>query len=287
MKKKWKQYIWVLIGIFISSLSFNLFLSPNNLVTGGVSGLSIIINNFFHIKESIFMLIANMILIVCSFLFLGKEKTKNTIIGAIIFPLFVMLTENISEYIVITIEPILLAVIAGFVSGIGNGLVYKNNFTSGGTDIISQLIEKYVHIPMSKAILIIDGPIILLGWAAFGFTNMVYALISLIIMSLISNNTMLELNQHRLLYITTQKREKIRQFLISEHEYDVTLLSAVGGYTNKDINLIICSVHNYKYVEIKEAILHIDPNAFITVTNAYEQKINNDYIKLSLSEKEC
>lgn len=281
MKEKINQYITFFLGLIVSTLSFNLFLSRNNLVTGGVSGVSIVMNRLFGINESIFMLNVNVLLVLLSFCLLGREKTKNTILGSILYPVFVHFTSYITNPISLEIDPFLIAILAGMLSGLGSGLVFKSNFTTGGTDIISQIIEKYAHVPMSTAIRMIDVPIVLLGWIVFGFNNMMYALIALVILSMVSNSTMLELNKNRLIYITSKKTKEIQEFLIQEHEYDVTLTKKIGGYTGKVDNLIICSVDKEKYLEIKEGILLLDPNAFIVVTKAYEQKNANHKLRNS------
>ena len=281
MKEKINQYITFFLGLIVSTLSFNLFLSRNNLVTGGVSGVSIVMNRLFGINESIFMLSVNVLLVLLSFCLLGRERTKNTILGSILYPVFVHFTSYITNPISLEIDPFLIAILAGLLSGLGSGLVFKSNFTTGGTDIVSQIIEKYAHVPMSTAIRMIDIPIILLGWIVFGFNNMMYALIALVILSIVSNSTMLELNKNRLIYITSKKTKEIQKFLIQEHEYDVTLTKKIGGFTGKVDNLIICSVDKEKYLEIKEGILLLDPNAFIVVTKAYEQKNANHKLRNS------
>ncbi len=283
MKTTIKQYETFFLGIIISTFSFNLFLSRNNFVTGGVSGLSIIMNRAFHINESVFVLIINIFLIIMSYLLLGKEKTKNTILGSLLYPVFIYLTEFVTRYIILDIDPFLQAVLAGLLSGLGSGLVFKSNFTTGGTDIVSQIIEKYAHVPMSTAIRAIDIPIVLCGWMAFGFTNMVYALIALILLSIVSNSTLLDLNKNRMMYITSNSIKEIKDFLLYEHEYDVTLVEKKGGYTSNISNLIICSVDKDKYYEIKEGILLIDPKAFIVVTKSYEQYNINQTLKIENS----
>ena len=281
MKEKINQYITFFLGLIVSTLSFNLFLSRNNFVTGGVSGISIIINRLVGVNESIFMLVVNIILVILSFILLGKEKTRNTILGSILFPVFVHLTSYITDSIALEIDPFLQAILAGLLSGLGSGLVFKSNFTTGGTDIVSQIIEKYAHVPMSTAIRAIDVPIVLLGWMVFGFNNMMYALIALVILSGVSNSTMLELNKNRLMYITSQKTKEIQKYLMNEHEYDVTITKKIGGYTGRVDNLILCSVDKERYYEIKEGILLIDPDAFIVVTKSYEQKNANHALRKS------
>jgi len=289
MKVKLKQYSIVVLGIFLVALAFNLFLSPNNLVAGGISGLAIIIRKIFGINEVSFIFVANVFLLLVSFRYLGKEKTKNTLLGSLLFPVFVSLTTGVTKiYNSSFLDPLIIAILGGCVSGLGYGLVFQNNFTTGGTDILNQVMEKYMKIPMTKSILYIDGPIVLLGCITFGIEGMLYSLIVLYLVSTLSNTTMLSLNKNRVLYIQTTEDEKIKRYLEETFCYDMTILNVIGGYSKKEQKMIMCSVENNKYYQIKNEILYLDPNAFITVATSYEQKNANKTIRnLTLEQKEC
>src|SRR5699024_1917663 len=125
--------------------------------------------------------------------------------GSILFPVFISLTENISQRITFDLDILILAVLGGALSGIGYGLIFRNNFTTGGTDILNQIAEKYLKIPMGRSILMVDGPIVVLGLMVFGLEQTIYSLIVLILISTLSNRTMFELNKNRVLYIQTDK----------------------------------------------------------------------------------
>ena len=270
MKIKVKKYLSILIGLLFIAIAFNLFLSPYNYVTGGVSGLSIVVNHLIDVNESVFMFIMNLVLIGVSYFFLGKEKTKNTILGSLLFPVFVSMTEGIGNVIVLDLDPFIVACLGGILSGYGYGLVFQNNYTTGGTDILNQMMEKYFHIPMSKSILYVDGLIVFLGGFTFGVTNLMYSLIALALISYLSNNTQLGINKHRILYITSSRVEQIRSYLVSEG-YDATILHTQGGYSKRKRKILFSSVHENDYYRIRQDMLRIDPRIFIVVTNAYEQ----------------
>lgn len=279
MKNKIKTYTTVIAGLLLVALSFNLFLSPNNLVAGGVSGASILARELFGIKESVFIYIANFLLVLVSLRFLGIEKTKNTLLGSILFPVFISLTENISQRITFDLDILILAVLGGALSGIGYGLIFRNNFTTGGTDILNQIAEKYLKIPMGKSILMVDGPIVVLGLMVFGLEQTIYSLIVLILISTLSNRTMFELNKNRVLYIQTDKVKEIQDYLSQNFYYDTTIMNMIGGYTRKKKKMILCTVSQKDYYQIKEGILLIDSESFITVTKAYEQKNANKRLR--------
>ena len=268
--EKISQYIKVLVGLFIVACAFNLFLAPNNYVTGGVSGLSIIVKQLFYINESIFMFLVNIFLVILSYILLGKEKTKNTILGSLLFPVFTFITQYIRVFIPIqNLDPLIIIILGGALSGIGYGLIFKNNFTSGGTDILNQICEKYFKIPMSKSIMYVDGSIVILGCAVFGLTKMLYSLIALVLISVLSNKIQLGINQNRVLYIASEKTKDIKKYL-SLSGYDITLLKTTGGYSNQKQKLIICSINKNDYYKIKEGIKVVDPNVFFIVTKAYD-----------------
>lgn len=284
MKKRIKNYVIVLLGVLIVAITYDLFLSPYQIVAGGVGGLAIIVRKLIGMEESTFIFLANIVLVIISYIFLGKEKTKNTVMGALLLPIFIKLFSNISSFLTFEIDPMVVAILGGALSGFGYGLVFGQNFTTGGTDILNQLAEKYFKIPMAKSILYIDGFIVLCSFLVFGFTSMMYALIALFLISTISNQTQLGINRNRVFYITSKKLKEIKEFL-TENSYDVTIVDSVGGYSKKKAKLLICGVHSKDYYRIKEGIEIIDPNAFIVVANAYEELNANVKIRKSALHK--
>ena len=271
IKIKIKKYFNVLCAMLLVSIAFNLFLSPNNLAAGGVSGLAIVFNKICGINISLFILITNIILIILSYIILGKEQTKRTILGSIILPILIELTSDITKIIDISeTELIVKAVFGGVLSGIGFGIVFKHGFTTGGTDIVDQIASKYLKITMSTAIIVVDGLVVLSGGIVFGIEKMIYAAIALILMSVYSNKSMVGMNDYKTFYISTNKIKEIREFLTTKFNYNITLLDAVGGYTKEKKEMIMCVIRTHDYYEIEQALKIIDPNIFVSITNSYE-----------------
>ena len=142
-------------------------------------------------------------------------------------------------------------------------------------------MEVKYKIPIDKSIITVDGFIVVLSAIAFGIPSMIYSFIMLIIISYISNKTILELNQNKVLYIYTDEANKIKEYLTKSFNYDLTIFNTIGGFSKKRKHLYMCSVSTKDYYAIKEGILYIDPKAFIVVTNAYEQKNANVLIRQS------
>jgi len=270
-KYKVRRYFELIVGILLIALSFNIFLLPNDLVFGGVSGLSIIIKDIIPIDPSQFILISSLLLLVLSFMVLGKEKTKGSIVGSILFPIFVDLTANVNQYINIDSSNLLLSVIfGGIIYGFGAGLVFKAGFTTGGTDIINQIFSKYLHMSIGNAMLISDGLIVLGGGFFFGMTKLMYAIIVIYIIGLMTDKVLLGISNSKAFYIITDEDDRIRDYLMNELHHGVTIFNVKGGYTNKKDEVILCVVPTNEYYKVKEGIHEIDENAFFVVCDAYE-----------------
>ena len=148
-----KRVLTFIVGILLMALSYNIFLATNNLVPGGVTGLAIIITNFIPIDNSLVILFFNLILLVISYFALGKEKTKATILGALLLPLFISITKNVTDLFYIDTSQLLLSsVMGGVLFGFGAGLVFKTGFSTGGTDIINLINAKYFKISIGTMV---------------------------------------------------------------------------------------------------------------------------------------
>lgn len=270
-KYKVRRYLQLIIGILLIATSFNLFLLPNNLVFGGVSGLSIIVKDVIPINPSDFIMLSSILLLIVSFFILGKKETKGSIIGSILFPILVNLTANINEYVHLDTSNLLLSVIfGGIIYGFGAGLVFKAGFTTGGTDIINQIISKYFHVSMGNAMLMSDGLIVLGGGFFFGATKLMYAIIVVYIIGIMTDKVLLGISNSKAFYIITDEDAKIRNYLLNELHHGVTIFNVKGGYTNKKDEVILCVVPTSEYYRVKEGIHEIDKNAFFVVCDAYE-----------------
>lgn len=270
-KYKIRRYLQLVIGIFLIAVSFNLFLYPNDLVFGGVSGLSIIVKEITPIDPSGFIMICSLLLLIISFLVLGKEQTKGSVIGSILFPIFVNLTTNIGNYIQIDTSNLLLcSIFSGVIYGFGAGLVFKAGFTTGGTDIINQIVSKYAHVSMGNAMLMSDGLIVLGGAYFFGLTKFMYAIIVVYIIGIMTDKVLLGISNSKAFYIITNEDKKIRNYVLNELHHGVTIFNVRGGYTLEKDEVILCVVPTREYYRLKEGIKEIDPNVFFVVTDAYE-----------------
>ena len=270
-KRNWKRYSQFFLGCLIVSLSYNLFIASNDLVPGGVGGIAVIINNIFGIDNSIVILITNILLLTISFLLLGKEKTKSTLLGSILFPILVKLTEHANVWIQFdTTKILLMAVIGGAMFGTGAGLIFKAGFTTGGTDILNQIISKYGKMSMGQSMLLSDGLIVLASGAFFGVTSMLYSILILYMISVISDRIVLGISSNKMVYIVTKKEEDIKGFILDELNHGATVYKAKGGLAQHNKKVIMTAIPTKDYYDLKNGIEKVDKDAFFIVTDSYE-----------------
>ena len=270
-KHRLRRYLQLLIGLLITSVAFNLFLLPNNIVFGGVSGISIIIKQIFGLEPSIFIMMASGILLIISYIFLGKETTSASVVGSILFPVFVELTEGISGIVSLgESEMLLSAIFGGVLYGIGAGLVFKAGFTTGGTDIVNQILSKYLHVSMGNAMLMSDGLIVLSGVFVFGVNKLMYALITIYIIGMLTDKVLLGISDSKAFYIVTEEDEKVREYVLNYLNHGVTIFNARGGFTKEKQKVLMTVVPTKEYFKLKEGIHEIDKSAFFVVMDAYE-----------------
>lgn len=268
-----KELIEFIIGCFLVALAFNLFMSPNNLVAGGVSGFSLILKHFFGLNPSTIISVANVFLIILSFLVLGKEKTKATILGSILFPIFVSLTEHLSTYISFKeSEMILIAVFGGVLQGIGAGLIFRAGYSTGGTDILNMIVSKIFKISLGNSMFFTDGTIIVIGAFVFGFNHLMYSLIILYLISTLTDKVVLGISDSKAFYIITSKEKEVKDFVINELKHGVTEFNAKGGYNSENQTVLMSVIPTREYYKLKEGIHNIDKNAFFVAMDSYEVK---------------
>ena len=263
--------ILFVVGAFISALSFNLFYVPNNFVTGGLGGISLIINNFIEVDVSLILLIGNIIFVACSLFLLGFKESILSIVGAFTYTLFVYVTDDVATAINFSFDNVLLYVLAaGVCGGFGESLVYKSGFNTGGTSILALIIQKYKKIPLGKILRTISIVVIGCGGITFGYTAIMYSIIITVISTYLVDKMLIGISDSKTFFIQTSQIETVKDFILTVIESGVTELDTKGAYTNKKNKMLMCVVPTEKYTFLKSAIQEIDPHAFIVVSDCYE-----------------
>ena len=277
-RNKLIDFVFVAIGCFLTAFAFNVFFSPHNLVTTGVSGVSIIVKNVFGISPSTFIAITYVILLILSYFVLGKKMTRNSVIGSILYPVFVYLTEDLGTLIQFNVDNTLLVAIFGaLVYGIGAGIVFKYGYSTGGSDIICQILSQIFKITLGDAVRIVNITIIISSGFFIGepgmlyaWENVMYALICIYIISWLNDKVLLGVSSSKAFYVITEHETSIKEFLINQLGKGVTVLEGRGGYTGDRKKVIMCAIPTKQYFLAKEGILNIDKDAVILINDVYQ-----------------
>ena len=265
--------VTLVVGVFLYALCFNLFFIPNDLVVSGFSGVAIVVQRLFGWSASAFIYITNALLLFISLIFLGWKITKRNIIGSVLYPVMITITTPIATFLntyIVGDDFYLILLFAIILFGISSGLIYRSGFTTGGSDIIMQIINKYLKISESKAMVGANAIIIMIGMIVFGFNKGVYSFIILIVSTYFVDKMMFGLQTSKVFYIYTRRVRKIKKLILDDFQMSFTSIPSRGGYSKKRNFMIMCVVSNRDYYLFKQKILEIDPNAFIIINSCYE-----------------
>lgn len=269
-KGRVKRYIGFVFGVFLVAIAYNLFMVPSEVVYG-LGGIGIILKKLFGIDPAATIMVGSILLLILSFAMFGKEKTANSVVGSLLYPVFVKFTEDIGTYIQLgDAEPLIIVVFGAVLSGFGLGIIFKTGFTTGGTDILNQIVAKYGKTSMGNAMFMTDGLIVASGVFVFGWTRVMYSVISLYIISVLTDKVILGISESKAFYIITDHETEVKKFILSHLSHGVTVLDARGGFTGNRQKVIMCIIPTKEYFVAKEGIHAIDLDAFFVVTDAYE-----------------
>lgn len=265
-----KDMIWYLIGCFIFSVAVTLFVSPNEISPGGLTGISTALNYLFGLPTGIVLFLLNVPILILGFLKFGGYFIVKTAIATAMLSFTLTITDNILKGIVI--DKILAAVFGGILMGLGLSIVLRHGATTGGIDILAKLINmKFRHLTVGRLILIMDG--IVIGFAAVAYGNIesvLYSVISMYASSRVMDIVLYGADKGRLIYAVTSKPDEICGDINNLLHRGVTILNAKGGYTGKERSLLFCTVRIHEVSSVYSIIDKYDKNAFIVVGEAGE-----------------
>lgn len=271
-KSFYVDVVVIILGCFISSLGVNLFLSNAKLLSGGVTGIGLILQYLWNIPSGITVFILNIPLFIVSYKFLSKRFTIYTAIGMISFSTALMLTKPLSSLVQVD-DTLLYCIYGGVLSGIGYGLVFFRNGSIGGTDIITIVVrKKYSNLDIGKVGFGFNLIIVTLAAFIFGLPKALYTLLSMFITSTILDKVLNGFTSKKLLLVLTEKEEDIITYVIKDMHRGITSLMAEGGYTHNQKKLLYIAVTTSQMISLKNRILRIDPKAFITIIDVSEVK---------------
>lgn len=257
----------ILTGSALVAISFNLFLLPNDVASGGVSGISTIMYALFHIEPAYVQWGLNIPLFIAGVLLLGKQFGIKTLIGTLFLPFIVFITRNVPPA---TEEPLLGALFGGIGVGLGLGLVFKGRASTGGTDLAAQIIHKYTGISLGISVAIIDGLIVLAAALVFNVEKGLYALIGLFVTSKTIDIVQVGFSRSKMVLVITNEEAHVKEAILNQMDRGVTKIEAQGGYTNDIRTMLLCVIHQSQFTKLKQLVKTVDPTAFVVVMDASE-----------------
>ena len=274
---KYKSFLLTLLGTIMTGFGIGVFLTPNKIVGGGVSGLSTILYHTLSVPPGVSFFVFNIIFLLIGFKVLGKSFTIKTLIGASLLSVFV----QIFSYMPFESDNALLVTIfGGAIYGMGIGISFAAGASTGGTDILGRLIQyKFPTVPIGKLLMIVDGMIILISLLVFKNLELtLVGIISLFISSFAIDFVIGQLNVSRIAFVITEKGDEISNKLVSTSPRGITIIDVVGAYTNDKKKMLFCALKEGESDVFQRKILAIDENAFIVFAESQRIKGNGFYL---------
>ncbi len=268
------DYLTIAAGTLIMAVAAGLFYSPADLVTGGFTGLSIVIQRVsqnwgLSVPIWVTNLVLNVPLFLVALKLKGAKMLSKTLFATIMYTVWLLLTEYITPLPLRDLT--LTAVFGGALAGLGLGLVFKSMSTTGGTDLLANLIQDYhKHISVSKILFFIDAVIIGLGLFVFGHQKAMYAIIAVFIATKMIDAILEGLSFAKAAFIISEQPTAISTKVMETLHRGVTGINAVGMYTNQAKNMLLCVVSKKELVLVKNVVYDIDPRAFVIVADVRE-----------------
>ncbi len=266
-----RDYLLILLGSILQAGSLRVFLIPAKLASGGVSGLSQIVNSFTGWPIGVMVLIGNIPLLILGWRFLGGPRfAARTAFAILSFSILVDLPLPFLPQEGITGDIVLNSLYGGVVSGVGFGLVYRGKGTSGGSDILARILSSWRGIPVTQSYLMTDAVIIFLAGISFSWENALYALVMLYVSGIAAESISQGSNILRTGLIITGRPEPIIEEIFNRLRRGVTIMNARGGYSGEDKSILLCVVTRAEIPHLKDLTKEVDPKAFLIIGQAHE-----------------
>jgi uncharacterized membrane-anchored protein YitT (DUF2179 family) len=274
MKQQYMQDIALItLGIFMMAAGFYYFMVPYNLITGGVGGVAIVIQEVFQINVLVLVYVLNLSFLVLGFLIYGKLFFMKTILGSVLYPVALTILVAVEDQLQLLpmTEDLLLAVIfSAVLMGGGFGLVIRHGGTTGGADIPIKMVYDFFKIPFATAVYIIDGSIVALGMLVFGLEIGLYSIVAVFLIGFISDYVVTGGTKTISINIITDHAEAVKELIYQRTERGVSMIPITGGYSKSNKTMLLCVAYKKEYYSVIQAVHEIDKKAFVFVNTSSE-----------------
>lgn len=263
--KSIKEYIVITIGVLVMTFGLSFFLEPSELAVGGVFGFALVINKLIpvlNVGDTMFVM--NIFLFIIAFIVIGKDFGARTIYASLLLSFLVGRTGALFNITQPITDDIFLNMFFGIlVQGIGMAIIFYYGASTGGTDIIAKIINKFTHMDIGKALLLSDFLIVFAACFIFGVEKGLYAMLGVIMNSVVIDNMIEGLDMKINISVISSKLEQIKDYVINDLERGATIYTAEGAYTDESRPVMHIVMSKREFILLKKQIKIIDPTAFV------------------------
>lgn len=260
----------VVLGSVIMGIGYSLFLIPHHFVPGGVSGIAMIVNYFSRLPLGMLIMVLNIPVFILGVKIMGRKYALRSLLGMVISSLFIDFFQEILGLKAATDNAILAAIYGGFMLGVGLGLVFRGRASTGGSDILGQILNRWTGMSVGIAIMLIDFFIISASGVAFKQLEApLYGYIVLFISSNVIDMILEGWNYTKMVLITSTKNDEIQDFILNTLDRGGTALRSRGLYLNREGETILTVIHRKQLPELRRFVKETDPNAFVIINDTY------------------
>ncbi|BFK23676.1 YitT family protein [Massilimicrobiota timonensis] len=270
MKQKILNLVYIIIGNIFIALAVNTLILENHIIVGGTSGIGNVLNHYFNIPVSLSVGCLNVCLFLVGLFFIGKKFAMTTLLSTFLFPIILQFFETHAMFHHYLEDPLLAAILAACLVGVGIGLILKANASTGGVDILAILLNKKFGFPVHIVLNCIDLSILVLQFTFNDTTHVIYGIMIVMITAVVLNKTLTQGTSLVQLTVISDHYEDIKQSILHEFDAGVTLLASEKGFTQENSKLLLSVLPYRKLPAIKAKIHEIDPVAFVIVSHVEE-----------------
>ena len=260
----------VIFGNVFYAFVIKLFLLPGNLMTGGTTGIGLVVKHFTGTSISGFVLVFNIVMLIVGVIFLGKKFALTTVISSFTYPIALEAANHIFGDLVITTDPMLNTIFAGLGIGIGLGIVIRTGASTGGMDIPPLVLNKYFRIPVSVSLNVFDMLILVLQIVYNPPERVLYGVLLVMIYTTVLDKVLMMGNTKTEVKIISKQVEEVRQAILAQVDRGVTMLYGEGGYKQEQKQIVLSIVSNRELPQVEKLIRQIDPEAFMIISRVTE-----------------
>ena len=269
--EKFKEYGIMTLGIILVALSVEYFYAPNNIAAGGVTGAAIVVNAVMpSLSVGMVTLVLRVVLFIVAFVFIDGRFGVKTIYSSLGLSIIIWVIEKFLNPSAVTDDLMMATVFGTLISAVGMAFVFNENASTGGTDILAKLLNKFFHLDIGKSLLVVDFIITFASILVFGINVGLYAMLSVILLGLIVDRLIEGFNVCKSVFIISKKNDEISKFIINTLDRGCTFLKGMGAYTCQENDVLYAVISRNQFIKLKKFIKEIDPQAFITVGEVHE-----------------